>query len=635
MGNIIRLNNIKHYTGLEADRPDTLPYGDTYLASDSKKIFKYGEGGLATEVGRDDTPKKISTLVGGTKGDLANASRATSGMGYASSASISADGSKLIVGNIKADPLIESNDNKGSMTTYAWNGSTWIFVCRTYYTEEWDDSYFGISCALNADGTVMVVGADYHRVTGFPQCGGVFTYDWNDTTNSWDYRNTLISPGFSGDTGPQYQARFGIGVDIDDDGTRLVVGEYYRDYATADYGSAYFQRDYEEAGAAHYFELSGGVWVGEQSFLCEPSIMDEVVYHTTKQYWVNGLDSTTSNYFKDSTTNFPADKQQYALPDGIMSNFASMQPRFGASVAISGDGTKIIIGMSGYGEGTIPLDASSPTEEEYFKNIDKTQLGAAFYYQLNGDSFEYKQTIKAPDGSFNDWFAGGLGISNDGNVLGIGAWTWEEGDGLESFKRLFEGDPISDPTGIYTSYNKTRGESTGQVYLFDYNEVTNQFDIKIQFGNEEPTYFNRFGRYVALDKRGDKMIVTEHKNIAISASAVREGKVHTYTNNGSLNNYYDQFNSRGFYNKDRSLYLNDNYGTIMHSVEPSNDPQDSVLAVGDRNLSFDIPMVANERVILSALQLSSSYADDVAAAVGGVQVGELYRNGSSVNIRIS
>lgn len=38
---------------------------------------------------------------------------------------------------------------------------------------------------------------------------------------------------------------------------------------------------------------------------------------------------------------------------------------------------------------------------------------------------------------------------------------------------------------------------------------------------------------------------------------------------------------------------------------------------------------------LQGLQSSPSYADDAAAAVGGIAVGHLYRNGSVVQIRIT
>ena len=47
---ILRLNTIKHYTGLLAELPATLPYGDTYYATDGARYFVYDENGLPREV---------------------------------------------------------------------------------------------------------------------------------------------------------------------------------------------------------------------------------------------------------------------------------------------------------------------------------------------------------------------------------------------------------------------------------------------------------------------------------------------------------------------------------------------------------------------------------------------------------
>jgi hypothetical protein len=41
------------------------------------------------------------------------------------------------------------------------------------------------------------------------------------------------------------------------------------------------------------------------------------------------------------------------------------------------------------------------------------------------------------------------------------------------------------------------------------------------------------------------------------------------------------------------------------------------------------------KVLSPTLAASTSYADDAAAAAGSVVVGEFYRNGSAVNIRVS
>lgn len=51
-----RIKEIKHYGGKDAEKPAKLPYGDTYLASDTKKLYKYGIDNLPIDVsGSKDT----------------------------------------------------------------------------------------------------------------------------------------------------------------------------------------------------------------------------------------------------------------------------------------------------------------------------------------------------------------------------------------------------------------------------------------------------------------------------------------------------------------------------------------------------------------------------------------------------
>ena len=47
---MIRLNNIKHYTGLQAELPATLPYGDTYFSTDERRYFVYDQNKVAREI---------------------------------------------------------------------------------------------------------------------------------------------------------------------------------------------------------------------------------------------------------------------------------------------------------------------------------------------------------------------------------------------------------------------------------------------------------------------------------------------------------------------------------------------------------------------------------------------------------
>lgn len=60
-----------------------------------------------------------------------------------------------------------------------------------------------------------------------------------------------------------------------------------------------------------------------------------------------------------------------------------------------------------------------------------------------------------------------------------------------------------------------------------------------------------------------------------------------------------------------------------------------LIANGNVNTSDALTVLSTNNLAAPTLQASSSYANDAAAAAGGVPVGGLYRNGSVVQIRIS
>ena len=69
----IRLNNIKHYTGLFAEMPATLPYGDTYFSPDDQRYFVYNENKLPREITSgsiDEVEELIKTNIQGYIGLL-------------------------------------------------------------------------------------------------------------------------------------------------------------------------------------------------------------------------------------------------------------------------------------------------------------------------------------------------------------------------------------------------------------------------------------------------------------------------------------------------------------------------------------------------------------------------------------
>ncbi|MBA94868.1 MAG: hypothetical protein CMP21_03815 [Rickettsiales bacterium] len=143
--------------------------------------------------------------------------------------SLSNDGSVLIVGSAAWEG---DTTNQGAVYVYDWTDTdsdgtadAWVQrgnVLETAGSEAVND-YFGFSCQLNSDATIMAV-SKYQLVNGGGDEGEVELYDWNSSTNSWDLRLTISNP-YPATSGTKNQYGFGYKVSIDGDGDVLVISE--------------------------------------------------------------------------------------------------------------------------------------------------------------------------------------------------------------------------------------------------------------------------------------------------------------------------------------------------------------------------------------------------------------------------
>jgi predicted secreted protein len=79
--------------------------------------------------------------------------------------------------------------------------------------------YFGISCALSDDGSVLAVGAYFWDGGAGSNQGAVYVFDWNGSV--WVERTTALVPSDAG--AGDY---FGASCALSDDGSVLAVGAY-------------------------------------------------------------------------------------------------------------------------------------------------------------------------------------------------------------------------------------------------------------------------------------------------------------------------------------------------------------------------------------------------------------------------
>ena len=120
------------------------------------------------------------------------------------------------------------SSQRGYVRTYAWNGSSWSQFGGTSTLGESYSDYSGRSISLNGSGNRIVIGAIYNDANG-SNSGHVRVYQLSGST--WVKMGSDIDGGASSDY-------FGWSVDINNTGSRIVVGAIYDDNGGSNTGSA-------------------------------------------------------------------------------------------------------------------------------------------------------------------------------------------------------------------------------------------------------------------------------------------------------------------------------------------------------------------------------------------------------------
>ena len=145
----------------------------------------------------------------------ANITYTTHNSSFGSALSLASDATKLVVGDKSYD------NSNGAVYTYNWTptSNSWSIINTSNLTPNFDSSSFGSSIAVNSGATRLVVGAPNSNNSGY-QGGAIFTYEWNDTSNSWSNINSANILFNTNDN----TSSFGLSVDLNVDGSKLCVG---------------------------------------------------------------------------------------------------------------------------------------------------------------------------------------------------------------------------------------------------------------------------------------------------------------------------------------------------------------------------------------------------------------------------
>jgi hypothetical protein len=315
------------------------------------------------------------------------------------SVSLSDDGNVLAIGALYNDG---NGANSGHVRVYAWNTTSAKWSQRGMDLDgEAAYDYFGISVSLSDDGNVLAIGARFNDGNG-SNSGHVRVYAWDPISAKYIQRGGDINGEAASDES-------GVSVSLSDDGNVLAIGAYNNDGNGADSGHV---RLYAwDPTSAKYIQRGGDIngeaasdWSGRSVSLSDDGNVLAI--------GARGNDGNGSNSGHVRVYAWDPTSAKYIQRGGDINGEAASD-QSGVSVSLSDDGNVLAIGApyndgNGADSGHVRLYAWDPTSAKYIQRGD----------DINGEAA-------------CDWSGMSVSLSDDGNVLAIGA-SGNDGNGADS-----------------------------------------------------------------------------------------------------------------------------------------------------------------------------------------------------------
>ncbi|OHD57640.1 MAG: hypothetical protein A2Y33_06280 [Spirochaetes bacterium GWF1_51_8] len=367
------------------------------------------------------------------------------------------------------------------------------------------EDLFGWDAALNADGSVAVVGAlcDFERQSFHH--GSAYIYLREGAV--WKQAQKLVPP-----QGPDMLS-FGKSVTVSADGKVIVVGAYGDDYENGN-----------DQGSAYVYKKKGGEWVQIQKLtysdggVKKESGFADGRFGCAVSVSADGKVIMVGEYYDSFQTGkayiYRWNGEKYKQETMISAPGAQAGDEFGYHAALSGDGKTALIG-AGFADTGVSQDT-----------------GAAYLFTNSGASWALAQKIVKSDFPEGAYLGRGLGLSFDGSVVVLGAsgysglngaaLVYEKSGTAWNLARMFfypgeaEGMGLSIAVssngtlfaaGAYRSDNGGLADQ-GKVYLF--RKTPGGWELANKFVAQEGSSGDYFGGSVAISADGKSLMIGEY-----------------------------------------------------------------------------------------------------------------------------
>jgi len=372
------------------------------LSSDGTRLAvgAIKNGGTGTDAGHVrvfDWSGSAWTQVGGDIDGEAAGDR----LGYG--VALSSDGTILATGAAFNDG--SGGTRSGHVRVFNWSGSAWTQLGGDIDGEA-AENYLGYSVALSSDGTILAAGAYGNDGTG-TDAGHVRVFEYHQGSSSWIQLGVDIDGEAAGD-------RLGYSVALSSDGTRLASGAPYNDGTGTD------------AGHVRVFDWSGSAWTQVGADIDGEAAGDWSGVSVALSS--DGTRLAVGGWFNDGTGTdaghvrvFDWSGSAWTQVGGDIDGEAAGD-RFGWSVALSSDGTRLAVGAD--------LNDGGGTDAGHVRVFDLvggvwTQIGGDLDGAVGGDNFGYR-----------------VALSSDGTRVAAAAPIYDGGGTDAGQVRVFDYDGV-------------------------------------------------------------------------------------------------------------------------------------------------------------------------------------------------
>ncbi len=353
---------------------------------------------------------------------------------------LSADGDTLVVGTeaedgASGDPHDDSAEDAGAVYVYARVGGTWSQQAYLKPSNAAPGDTFGCDLAVSADGNTLVVGApdESSAATGIDgdqtddsAAGSGAVYMFVRAAGVWSQRAYIKASN----TGPDDE--FGSAVALSADGRTLAVGAYREDSAATGIDGDQTDESANFAGAVYTFTRAGDSWL-QRAYLKSPTTRQGDGFGVAVALAADGTTLAVSAPGEDSASagvgGDPSDDsvessgavyvyvkagESWTQQAYVKAINPGESDYFGHRVALSASGDTLAVNADGEDSSATGIDG-----DPFDDSVEGA--GAVYVYARANGVWSHQAYLKAPATGIFDFFGQGIALSDDGDILAVGA----------------------------------------------------------------------------------------------------------------------------------------------------------------------------------------------------------------------